>query len=82
MKTPADLPGTAFRLAKALAAAGGTGLTQFFTEALGKRLRSSTVEICNTESPWMAGFGALSDLSEENRHVLGLIEQEFEKRVS
>ena len=27
----------------------------------------------------MAGFGALSDLREENRRVLGLIEEEFER---
>ena len=26
----------------------------------------------------MAGFGVLSDLSDENRHVLTVIEQEFE----
>ena len=27
----------------------------------------------------MAGFGALSDLADERRHVLGVIEEEFEK---
>ena len=31
------------------------------------------------EPPWMAGFGALSDLSDENRRVLELIEDEFER---
>ena len=27
----------------------------------------------------MAGFGALSDIAEENRYVLDLIEEEFER---
>ena len=31
------------------------------------------------EPPWMAGFGALSDLSEENRRILDIIENEFER---
>ena len=31
------------------------------------------------EPPWMAGFGALSDLSDENRRVLDIIENEFER---
>lgn len=33
----------------------------------------------NEEPPWMAGFGALSDLADENRRVLELIEEEFER---
>ena len=33
---------------------------------------------CKLEAPWMDGFGALSDLSDENRRVLHVIEQEFE----
>ena len=28
--------------------------------------------------PWMAGFGALSDLADENRRVLEAIDMEFE----
>ena len=31
------------------------------------------------EPPWMAGFGALSDISGENRRVLEAIEMEFER---
>ena len=31
------------------------------------------------EPPWMAGFGALSDLAVENRRVLDVIENEFER---
>ncbi len=29
------------------------------------------------EKPWMVGFGALSDLAEENHRILELIEDEF-----
>ena len=32
----------------------------------------------NEAPPWMAGFGALSDLSDENRRILDIIETEFE----
>ena len=31
------------------------------------------------EPPWMTGFGALSDLADENRLVLDAIEEEFER---
>ena len=30
------------------------------------------------EPPWMAGFGALSDLADESRRILDIIENEFE----
>jgi len=33
----------------------------------------------NGEPPWMAGFGVLSDLADENRRVLAIIEDEFER---
>ena len=29
--------------------------------------------------PWMAGFGALSDLADEHRRILGVIGEEFER---
>ena len=32
----------------------------------------------DAEPPWMAGFGALSDLSSENRLILAAMEEEFE----
>lgn len=32
--------------------------------------------------PWMAGYGTLSYLADENRRILGLIEEEFEKQHS
>ncbi len=75
MKTTVELPDATFRQAKALAAGRGMTLKQFFTEALEQQLRRCTSE---TEVPWMAGFGGLSDLSDENRRVLTVIEQEFE----
>ncbi len=81
MKTTIDLPDATFRQAKAMAAARGMTLKRFFTEALEERLRRCTVETRNggVEPPWMAGFGALSDIADENRHVLNLIEEEFER---
>ncbi len=42
------------------------------------RRRTSGCDAGNEEPPWMAGFGALSDLAVENRRVLTLIEDEFE----
>ena len=81
MKTTIDLPDATFRQAKAMAAARGMTLKRFFTEALEERLRRCTVETRNegVEPPWMAGFGALSDIADENRHVINLIEEEFER---
>lgn len=81
MKTTIDLPEATFRQAKAMAAARGITLKRFFSEALKDRLRRCTAETRNegVEPPWMAGFGVLSDLADENRHVLRLIEEEFEQ---
>ncbi len=80
MKTTIELPDATFRLAKALAAGCGMTLKRFFTEALEEQLRRCTSEsrVSEPETSWMAGFGGLSDLSDENRHVLAVIEQEFE----
>ena len=81
MKTTIDLPEATFRQAKAMAVARGITLKRFFTQALEERLRRCIVETRNksVEPPWMAGFGALSDIADENRHVLNLIEEEFER---
>ena len=81
MKTTIELPDATFRHAKTVAAASGITLKQFFTEALEERLRRGAVETRNggAEPPWMAGFGALADMADENRHILKLIEEEFEK---
>ena len=75
MKTTIELPDAIFRRAKAFASGRGMTLKRFFTEALEEKLRRQSGE---TDPPWMEGFGALSDLSDENRRVLDIIEQEFE----
>lgn len=79
MKTTVDLPDATFRQAKSVAAARGMTLKRFFTEALEERLRRCATETgSGAEPPWMTGFGALSDIADESRHVLDLIEDEFE----
>ena len=79
MKTTVDLPDATFRQAKSVAAARGVTLKRFLTEALAERLRRYAAETgSGVEPPWMAGFGALSDIADESRHVLDLIEEEFE----
>ena len=65
-----------------MAAGRGVTLRQWFTEALEEKLRSSAADPRAAERgvpPWMAGFGALSDLASENRRVLATIEAEFER---
>ena len=54
---------------------------RFSTEAPQGNLRrnASGGGTGDEEPPWMAGFGALSDLAAENRRVLALIEDEFER---
>ena len=82
MKTTLDLPDAALRQAKAVAADHGVTLQQFVAEALDEKLRrasASRPSADDAEPPWMAGFGALADLREENRRIEALIEEEFEK---
>ena len=81
MKTTIELPDATFRQAKVLASSRGMTLKQLFTEALEDRLRrdAATQARVAREAPWMAGFGALADLSAENRRLAGLIEEEFER---
>ncbi len=81
MKTTIELPDAMFRQAKAIAATQGVTLRQYFTEALRAQLgRNVTADRAGREEPpWMAGFGGLADLRDENRRVLGLIEEEFER---
>lgn len=75
-----ELPDVMFRHAKAVAAARGVTLRRFFTEAIEAQLRrySTDDRTGSSPPPWMAGFGALSDLSDENRRVLDAMEEEFE----
>ena len=81
MKTTLELPDSAFRQAKAIAATRGITLKQFFTEALEEKLRShesgQSAEV-KKGKPWMAGFGSLQNLAKENRKILAVIEDEFE----
>ena len=81
MKTTIELPDAMFREAKTLAAARGVTLKRLFAEALEYQLRRRIPgnPAGSAEPPWMAGFGALSELSDENRRILDAIEEEFEK---
>ena len=83
MKTTVDLPDATFRQAKALAATRGVTLRRLFTEAIEEQLRryADGQQAGNGRPPWMAGFGALSDLADEHRRVLGMIKEEFERLV-
>lgn len=79
MKTTLDLPDDVFRQAKARAALRGIPLRQFVTEALQEKITAAPMRNhAAAEPPWMQGFGALSDLTEENRHVESLIADAFE----
>ena len=80
MKTTIELPDAAFRQAKVFASSRGITLKQLFTEALEEKLRrpAAADEGTGREPPWMAGFGMLSDLENENRRITGMIEDEFE----
>ena len=73
MKTTVELPEVLFRKVKALAVSCGMTLKQFSTEALEEHIRCYEVR---TDPPWMTGFGALSDLSDENSRILDMIEEE------
>ena len=79
MKTTIELPENTFRKAKLFAAGQGITLKQLFTRALEEfltpRMKKSSK---HEDKPWMAGFGKLAYLSEENRRILDLIEEEFE----
>ena len=82
MKTTLDLPDAALLQAKAAADDHGATLQQFVAEALDEKLRRASAFRPSTgdaEPPWMAGFGALADLREENRRIEVLIEEGFEK---
>ncbi|MDE0680693.1 MAG: hypothetical protein OXI11_10845 [Gammaproteobacteria bacterium] len=81
MKTTIEIPEATFRQAKTFAAAQGITLKQLITEALERRLERALGAGGNIDDtpPWMAGYGALSHMTSENRRVLGLIEEEFEK---
>lgn len=65
-----------------MAADRGVTLKQLVIEALDEKLRRASIPTSpgrSAEPPWMAGFGALADLRDENRRIVALIEDEFEK---
>ena len=78
MKTTVELLDAVFRQAKELMASRGMILKRFFTKGVREHIRRRTGRI---DAPWMAGFGALSDLSDENRRILEIIREEFETIV-
>lgn len=80
MKTTIELPDAAFRQARVLAARKGMTLAEFVTEVVEEQLDQYARQARDRdkEPPWMDGFGGLADLSNENRRVLRMIEEEFE----
>ena len=79
MKTTIDIPDDLFRKAKATAALRGMSMRQFVAEALRGKIQSPSEASPANTPPWMRGFGALSDLSEETAHIQSLIDAEFEQ---
>ena len=81
MKTTIDLPDEALRAAQVAASGRGVTLRQLFIEALEEKLRHCATRPGGSEDepPWMAGFGVLADLADENRRVLATVEEEFEQ---
>ena len=67
-----EVPEAAFLKAEALAANQGMTLEAFFSEALDEKLQRAS-RSKTQEAPWMAGFGKLSDLSEETQKVMAVI---------
>ena len=63
-----------------LNASNGITLKQFFTEALKEYLHRCSEEDSarKTKALWMLMFDKQSELTIENRHILGLIKEDFE----
>lgn len=81
MKVRIDLPDVVCREVERAAFILSMTPNQFYAEAIDEHLRCYARK-CGTGdygSPWMAGFGALSDLASENKTVLEMIEAEFEE---
>lgn len=69
------------RRARIVAKSCNLTLRSLFAEALEVGLRQlppPSGDPGRAEPPWMAGFGQLADLADENRRVLAAIEAEFE----
>ena len=83
MRTTIDVPDATLERIEVLAATRSMSMKRFVTEALEEHLRrcGDAPAGREPEPPWMAGFGELSDLAGENRHILALIEEEFGPRA-
>ena len=81
MKTTVELPDSVVQQAETLAANRGMTLKQYLSNILEEKFCRYSKENSEheNEAPWMKGFGELSDLSDENRRILEIIEEEFGK---
>lgn len=80
MRVTINLPDAMLRRAMVISARQSIPFEEFLTAALEEQIQRYTEETQadEAEAPWMAGFGALADLSGENRRILKLIDEEFE----
>ena len=70
-----ELPDSIARRAEEKAAELGIPLSEYLEQALEEKLRAKLI----ADKPWMAGFGALRHLHEENERIDRIIEEEFEQ---
>jgi len=79
MKVTVEIPEQLVRQAKALSALRGVPLRQLVSEALEARVTARNFDqaVGEASPPWMAGFGGLRHLHEENMRIDKLIEEEF-----
>ena len=73
MKTTVEIPDALFRRAKSAAAERGISLRVLLTEALTEKLSSPKPDT----KQWMAAFGQLKHLHEDNVQIQALIDEEF-----
>ena len=76
MKTTVELPDAVLRDAKSVAAAQGTSLRAFITDALVEKLGSLRAR--GRRRPWMRHFGSSADHLQEIRRIDLLVQREFE----
>jgi len=81
--TTIDLPEAVPARAQAVAANRGMSIDDVVAKALEEHLRRwmDAPRGQGSEPPWMADFGELADLADENRRVLALVEEEFGRRA-
>ena len=76
IKTTLEIPDAIFRRAKSMAAARGTSLHEFVTEAVKERL---AIETKASEKPWLKHVGKLKHLHKETVRINALIEKNSER---